>query len=86
MGSLHDKSISELLALYVAVMEELRERDVLRSANNPTGDFAEYLFCRAFGWTQEDNSAAAFDATGDDGVRYQIKGRGLYRRNRSRQL
>jgi hypothetical protein len=54
MGSLHDKSISELLALYVAVMEELRERDVLRSANNPTGDFAEYLFCRAFGWTQED--------------------------------
>jgi hypothetical protein len=86
MGSLHDKSISELLALYVAVMEELRERDVLRSANNPTGDFAEYLFCRAFGWTQEDNSAAAFDATGDDGVKYQIKGRGLHRRNRSRQL
>ncbi len=83
---MRDKSISELLALHAAVMEELRGRDVLRSANNPTGDLAEYLFCRAYGWTQEANSAKAFDATGDDGIRYQIKGRRLHRRNRSRQL
>ena len=59
---------------------------MLRSANNPTGDLAEYLFCAAFGWTQEGNSAKAFDATGDDGTRYQIKGRRIHRRNKSRQL
>lgn len=67
-------------------MEELRGRDVLRSANNPTGDLAEYLFCTAFGWAQGANSAKAFDATGDDGIRYQIKGRRVHRRNKSRQL
>lgn len=83
---LRDKSISQLLALHASVIEELRERGVLRSANNPTGDLAEYLFCSAFGWTQKANSAKAFDATGDDGARYQIKGRRIHRRNKSRQL
>jgi len=86
MHGLRDKTIAELLALHAAVMEELRERGVLRSANNPTGDLAEYLFCEAFGWAQEKNSAKGFDATGKDGTRYQIKGRRLHQRNKSRQL
>lgn len=86
MENMRTKTIAELLALHVAIMEELRERDVLRSANNPTGDLAEYLFCAAFGWAQESNSAKAFDAKGGDGTRYQIKGRRIHRRNRSRQL
>ena len=86
MDNLRIKSISELLALHAAIMEELRVREVLRSANNPTGDLAEYLFCSAFGWAQENNSAKAFDATGHDGKRYQIKGRRIHHRNRSRQL
>lgn len=86
MSELESKSVGELLALQAAVMEELRERGVLRSANNPTGDLAEYLFCRAFGWSQENNSAKGFDATAEDGTRYQIKGRRLHRRNKSRQL
>ena len=84
--TLRDKPIFELLALHAAIMEELRARNVLRSANNPTGDLAEYLFCAALGWTQEANSAKAFDATGDDGTRYQIKGRRLHHRNKSRQM
>lgn len=86
MATLHAKSLAELLALNAAILEELRQRQILRSANNPTGDLAEYYFCTAFGWRQEANSAKAFDATGDDGTRYQIKGRRLHRRNRSRQL
>ena len=45
MDSLDNRSVAELLALHVAIMEELRARNVLRSANNPTGDLAEYLFC-----------------------------------------
>ena len=85
MDDLCTKSIPELLVLHATIMEELRERKVLRSANNPTGDLAEYLFCSAFGWAQENNSAKAFDAT-SDGKRYQIKGRRIHRRNRSRQL
>lgn len=86
VDSLRDKSITGLLALHAAIMEELRERGVLRSANNPTGDLAEYLFCKAFAWTQEANSKKSFDAIDDACKRYQIKGRRLHRRNTSRQL
>jgi hypothetical protein len=86
MDSLASRSITELLSLHAATMEELRARNVLRSANNPTGDLAEYLFCAAFGWEQENNSAKSFDATDEDGSRYQIKGRRIHRRNGSRQL
>lgn len=79
-------SVPELLAFHAGIGEELRERGVVRSANNPTGDLAEYLFCQAFGWTQAPNSERGFDATGSDGTRYQIKGRRIHRRNKSRQL
>ncbi len=86
MSNLKGKSVPQLLALHVDIMEELRERNVVRSANNPTGDYAEYLFRKAYGWTLEHNSAKAFDATDNDGKRYQIKGRRIHKRNGSRQL
>lgn len=79
-------SVAELLVLHAQIGEELRERGVVRSANNPTGDLAEYLFCTAFGWLQAPNSVRGYDATGPDGTRYQIKGRRIHQRNRSRQL
>jgi len=79
-------SVSELLSLHAGIGEALRERGIVRSANNPTGDLAEYLFCQAFGWVQAPNSERGFDATGPDGTRYQIKGRRIHRRNKSRQL
>ncbi|MQB43317.1 hypothetical protein [Rhizobium sp. ICMP 5592] len=80
------RSIAELLKLHAAVNEELRNRNVLRTANSPTGDLAEYLFCQAFGWKQYPNSERSFDATDESGVRYQIKGRRIHIRNKSRQL
>ena len=86
MENLGNKSIRELLSLLAALMEELRTRGVLRSANNPTGDLGEHLFCAAFGWAQAPNSEKGFDATDDAGKRYQIKARRLHRRNKSRQL
>lgn len=77
---------SQLLALHAEIMEELRVRGVTRSSNNPTGDLAEYLFCKAFGWEQAGNSNPNIDAIGEDGSRYQIKGRRVTRHNKSRQL
>jgi hypothetical protein len=77
---------SELLSLHARINEELRERGIVRSSNNPTGDLAEYLFCSAFGWVQTGNSTAHLDAIGEDGSRYQIKGRRITRHNASRQL
>ena len=76
----------DLLRLHAQIGDALRARKITRSANNPTGDLAEFLFCKTFGWQQENNSEANIDAIGDDGTRYQIKGRRINRHNASRQL
>jgi hypothetical protein len=80
-------SVIELLRTHCGVLDELRRREVVRSANNPVSDFAEFLFCRAYPqWTRENNSASGHDAVDPQGVRYQIKARRLHRHNKSRQL
>ncbi len=76
----------ELLLTYASLMEELRSRGVIRSANNPVADFSEYLVARALGLTLESKSAAGHDATDTAGVRYQIKGRRRTEHNKSVQL
>lgn len=76
----------DLLALHAKIMDELRARNIVRSSNNPVGDVAETLFCRAFGWKQSGNSSRSVDAIGRGGKRYQIKGRRLSRLNASRQM
>ena len=79
-------SVSELLALHGYVSDELRSRGITRSSNNPVGDLAEYLFCKAFARTQSDKSVAHIDAIDQSGMRYQIKARRVTRFNKSRQL
>lgn len=86
MIELSDFSVADLLRLHAHLGEELRRRGVARSSNNPTGDVAEHLFCRAFGWKQAGNSTPNIDAIGSDETRYQIKGRRITRHNTSRQL
>ena len=78
-------TVSELLP-GGAILDELRRREIVRSANNPISDYAELLFCKAYSWTRENNSAAGYDATDQNKVRYQIKARRLTPNNRSRQL
>ena len=68
-------TIAELLATHSAVLDELRHRNVIRSKNNPTGDYAEWLVSTKLGLTLETNSVKGFDATDLHGLRYQIKGR-----------
>ena len=79
-------SPTQLLSLYAQVSDELRERGVVRSANNPTGDLAEHLFCKAYGWKQAGQAHPAADATGEDGKLYQIKERRWNAQNKSRVL
>lgn len=86
MFDLENFTPRELLEHHAKIMDELRDRGIVRSANNPTGDLAEYLFCKAFGWKQAGNSNPSLDAIGRDGTRYQIKGRRLTRDKGSRQL
>jgi len=76
-------AVRELLRAYSGIMDELRRRGVLRSSNTPVSDYAEVLFCEAFGWCREKNSASGHDATDKEGRRYQIKGRRLTAHRRS---
>jgi hypothetical protein len=86
MAELKHLTPTELLRLHAELAEELRARGIVRSSNNPTGDLAEYLFCRAFKWEQAGNSHPNADATGANGQLYQIKGRRWTTHNKSRQL
>jgi hypothetical protein len=86
MQSLGDLTSMDLLRLHAGISEELRQRGIVRSSNNPVGDLAEYLFCRAFGWTQAANSNRSADAACAKGTIYQIKGRRNTRHNESREL
>jgi hypothetical protein len=80
-------SPSQLLVLHADLSDELRDRGVTRSSNNPLGDYAEHLFCKAFEWRQENNAVKAFDAIDQStNLKYQIKARRLTLQNPSRQL
>src|SRR6266403_5187173 len=79
-------SVPGLLALYAAIVEELRKRGITRTSNNPVADYAEHPCERALGLTRVGSSTKGYDATDEDNRRYQIKGRRLTTHNASRQL
>ncbi|MDF3415822.1 hypothetical protein HKX54_15220 [Sulfitobacter sp. M57] len=83
---LKERSVSELLALHAEVSGLLKSSGAVRSSNNPAGDYAETLFCKAFGWEMAGPSIKGYDARDAQGVRYQIKSRRLTETNGSRQL
>jgi hypothetical protein len=58
---------------------------IVTRTSNITGDYAEHLFARAFGWTLLRSSNVGHDAE-HEGKRYQIKCRRVTLRNPSRQL
>ncbi|WP_455884732.1 DUF6998 domain-containing protein [Pseudomonas spelaei] len=76
----------DLLRLQSEVIAELRTRGVLRTMNNPVGDYAEWLVASALGLMLAKNSAAGHDAVSDDGKKFQIKARRATPTNKSRQL
>ncbi len=79
-------TINELLSAHGSVLDELKHRGVIRSKNNPTGDYAEWLFSTKLGLTLEPQANGGFDATDSQRVRYQIKSRRVTPDNPSTQL
>jgi hypothetical protein len=79
-------TIRELFASFVAVLGELRSRGVVRSTNNPVADFSELLFEKALLLQLAPKSTKGYDATDDQGLRFEIKGRRITAHNGSRQL
>ena len=73
---MQNAEMEQILALmnqYAAVLITLNERGVIRTYNSPVGDFAEWLVSQKLGLRLEKNSARGLNATGSDGLRYQIK-------------
>ena len=83
---LRELSPLALLSLHAAAARELRRRQVIRSSNNPVGDYAEYLVAEAFDLELTPKSTTGHDATARDGLRYEVKARRITGAVGSRQL
>lgn len=79
-------SIPELLRCFADILDELKQRGVVRTRNNPVADYAEWLVSQRLGLLLERNSKSGYDATNTNGERFQIKSRRLDVSNKSRQL
>lgn len=76
----------ELLQLQASAIVELKKRNIVRTNNNPLGDYTEWLVAEMMDLKLATNSKAGYDAISDAGVKFQIKGRRVTPENQSRQL
>lgn len=83
---LTEKTMLQLLALHSSILDVLKKRGVLRTQNNPTGDYTEWLVSNRLGLKLETNSAIGLDAKDGEGKCYQIKGRRVTPEHKSEQL
>ena len=82
---MHDmKALDEasLLRLYMEVLNAMKERKMIRSANAITGDLGERFVSERLGLNLVSNSVKGYDAEHADGTKYQIKTRRITRSNR----
>lgn len=85
--ALKKNTTQALLLQYVAIMDELKERKIIRSNNNITGDYAEWVVKKALDLPElPSQSTKGYDAEDLKGIKYQIKGRRITTKNSSRQL
>lgn len=66
--------LMELLNMNKVINDELKARNLVRTGNI-IGDLGENLFRLAYGWKLENNSNCGYDATDNQGIKYQIKTR-----------
>jgi hypothetical protein len=74
-----------LLHLYADLMNELRDRELIRSSNNPVADYAEKIAVEILNLERVGKQEKGYDAISGH-IKYQIKGRRITRHNKSRQL
>lgn len=84
--NLQQLSIIKLLQLYDSILDELIQRKVIRTNNNPVGDYAEWLVAQKFGLELANCSKTGYDGISNSNIRYQIKSRRNHPSNESRQL
>ena len=83
---LRELTVIELLQLHSSIIDELKRRKVVRTKNNPVGDYTEWLVAKGLGLDLASNSSTGYDGIDSEGVKIQIKGRRITPENKSRQL
>ena len=83
---LNQLTIKTLLQTQANIIQELKNREVVRTQNNPVGDFTEWLVAKAYDLELANNSTTGYDAIDAAGSKIQIKGRRVTADNPSRQL
>jgi Family of unknown function (DUF6998) len=78
-------NIRQLLFDYARILDELRQTEIIRSKNNPVGDYAEWLVSETFRLKLCSKSMKGHDAY-DDRYKYEVKARRLTGDNSSRRL
>ncbi len=84
--NLKQMPVKALLQLQGSAIEELKRRKIVRTRNNPVGDYTEWLISTGLGLTLSEKSTAGHDAKDQKGKRIEIKGRRITPQNKSRQL
>jgi len=79
-------TVPELLRCFANILDELKERKVVRTRNNPVADYAEWLVTQQLGLSLERSSKRGYDAIDQNTKRYQIKSRRLDPTNESKLL
>jgi len=85
-NKLRNMNEQSLLSLYSELMEELRDRELIRSSNNPASDYAEKMAAEYMGLTRLGKEESGYDAIDKNRRKHQIKGRRITKHNASRQL
>lgn len=67
------RTVAELLADWAAIMRELRQRNIVRTSNNPAGDIAEAVVAAHYDAERGTFSQAGWDVRTRDGQRLQVK-------------
>lgn len=83
---LNELTPKQLLQLQAQINNELQVRDIVRTQNNPFGDYTEWLVANKLNLSLANNSKAGYDAFDEHGVKIQIKGRRVTPKNKSTQL
>ena len=83
---LRDLTVKELLQLNSSILNELKRRRIVRTKNNPVGDYTEWIVSKGLGLELANNSSVGYDGIDSEGIKIQIKGRRVTPDNNSRQL
>ena len=70
-----EEDIKKLLQTHGNVIEKLVSLGVVKTRNNPIGDYTEWLVRRRMSLKEAPANQKGFDAIDDNGNRYQIKGK-----------